>query len=213
MWMQISSGHGPAECALAVAHFARHILSECKSNGSDAYILNREPGPVKDTYKSILMAVNGTAADRLAEKYNGTMMWKCQSPYRKNHERKNWFFSCEVYQEPEPGEIDLSNIRVETMRSSGNGGQNVNKVESAVRIIYLPTNLSVVAREERSQALNKKLALARLREILVKQERETESQIKNDFWKQHHDLTRGNQIQVFEGREFKLIIDQGRMNK
>jgi len=213
MWMQISSGLGPAECSLAVAHFVRHIMLECRSKGIEVCILSREPGTVKETYKSILIAVNGATADRLAAECHGTMLWICKSPYRKNHERKNWFFSCEVYQEPEPGEIDLSDIKVETMRSSGNGGQNVNKVESAVRITHLPTNLSVIAREERSQALNKKLALARLKGILAKQEQEKESQMKLDFWKQHNDLTRGNQIRVFEGRAFKLITDQGRMNK
>lgn len=213
MWMQISSGRGPVECCLAVNHFYKHITNELREAGYDFKVLDTEPGGCNNTYKSVLLAIHNPEELSIESKYNGTILWICKSPYRIKHERKNWFFNCEVYRAPEPDEMDITNIKVETMRSSGNGGQNINKIESAVRITHIPTGITVTAREERSQALNRKLALARLRSILKGLEQKSEKLIQHDLWMQHNRLVRGNPIQVFEGREFKLSVNLERNMK
>lgn len=92
---------------------------------------------------------------------------------------------------------------IETMRASGPGGQQVNKTESAVRVTHIPTGLTVVAREERSQHMNRKLAVARLGELMKSQEKSAELQGKRDRWQQHNELERGNPIRTYEGTEFK----------
>lgn len=204
MWMQISSGRGPAECCLAVHHFLSYVTNELRDAGIECNMLDTEPGSHNGTYQSVLIAINGPDDLNIASKYNGTLLWICKSPYRIKHERKNWFFNCDVYRAPEPSELDIASIKFETMRSSGNGGQNVNKVESAVRITHLPTGLTVTAREERSQASNKKLALARLMTILKEMDQKRENQFTHDLWLQHNRLVRGNPVRTFEGKEFKL---------
>jgi protein subunit release factor B len=70
------------------------------------------------------------------------------------------------YQVPEDDETLLGECRVETFRSGGPGGQHQNKTESGVRLTHLPTDISVVARESRSQHRNRRIALVRLREAL-----------------------------------------------
>jgi protein subunit release factor B len=76
------------------------------------------------------------------------------------------------YQVPEDDETLLGECRVETFRSGGPGGQHQNKTESGVRLTHLPTAISVVARESRSQYRNRRIALVRLREALAEAARE-----------------------------------------
>jgi peptide chain release factor len=90
-------------------------------------------------------------------------------------------------------------IRYETMRASGPGGQNVNKVETAVRATYVPTGLSVVASDNRSQTLNKKLAYERLLAKLSAIEDEKHSEQERAVWMNHNLLERGNAVQTFKG--------------
>lgn len=205
MWIQISSGQGPDECCLAVKKFDNYITHQCMKSNISVYCLSSTAGRLPDTYRSVLLNMNVVGSkENLGLNLDGTMLWICQSPYRPKHKRKNWFFNCEIYNEPDTNELDMSLIRIETMCSHGKGGQNVNKVESAVRIIHIPTGFSVTAREERSQLLNKKLALARLKHHLEKQIKEQEMLAKAALWKQHNHLVRGNPVQVFIGEDFKL---------
>jgi len=201
MWIQISSGKGPDECELAVSLFFKAFEKECKLSGIDVNVLNAVPGNIAGNYKSILLSLEGQSIEQLA---SGTVQWICKSPYRPNHKRKNWFINLEVFEEPEKLEFSSKEIKFESMRSSGPGGQNVNKVETAVRAVHIPTGLSVTADEERSQYLNKKLALARLVNLIDMQNEKNAKSLEKSLWMQHNLLVRGNPIRTYEGEKFIL---------
>ncbi len=200
MWIQISSGRGPDECELAVGHFLRRLLDEHKS----VKVIDAEPGYYAGNFKSVLVSIDDDELDDIGGAGNGTILWICKSPYRPSHRRKNWFINLEVYQSAENSNFSDTDVRMEAIRSSGPGGQNVNKVETGIRAIHLPTGLTVTACEERSQHMNKKLALARLSNFIRARNEENINSQKRSLWMQHNLLTRGNPIRVYEGEKFKL---------
>ena len=202
MWVQISSGKGPDECELAVGLFLNTLLCECNNKGINAKVIKLVPGNYSGNFKSALVSLD----DELIGDIDGTVLWIFKSPYKPNHRRKNWYIDVEVFREQAKVTFMGRDVRVEAMRSSGPGGQNVNKVETAVRATHLPTGLSVTASEERSQYMNKKLALARLVKLVKERNEKASLNFKRLMWNQHNTLVRGNPIRVYEGENFKVKI-------
>ena len=201
-WLQISSGRGPAECCLAVGLLAKALTSEAGELGISIELLQVTAGPAPDTFHSMLFSLEG---DDLvdAQSWCGTVLWISASPFRSHHKRKNWFVGVSLLMPPETPAWSENDIRVETMRASGPGGQHVNKTESAVRITHIPTGIQVVAREERSQRQNRRLAEARLHGLLAAQAAAKQSAAEQERWQQHNELERGNPVRVYYGKEFR----------
>jgi peptide chain release factor len=206
MWIQISSGKGPDECELAVSLFLESYRNECSRSKIKTNVIDAVPGNVSGNLKSLLLSLECRENEEINEIICGTVLWICTSPYRPNHKRKNWFINIEVFTNPDKLYFSEKDVRFESMRSSGPGGQNVNKVETAVRALHLPTGLTVTASEERSQYMNKKLALSRLSNLIKVKNDEDLSNHKKIMWVQHNTLERGNPFRVYEGREFRLKI-------
>jgi peptide chain release factor len=93
--------------------------------------------------------------------------------------------------------FDPREVRWETMRAGGPGGQHVNRTESAVRLTHLPTGIQVTAMEERSQHRNRKLALARLAHKLAERQAKQHSEARERRWRFHRELARGNPVRAF----------------
>jgi peptide chain release factor len=94
-------------------------------------------------------------------------------------------------------------LRFETLRASGPGGQHVNKTDSAVRATHLPSGLCVKVQTERSQHANKRLARALLAHKLASASADVINAAREARWLQHYDVERGNAGRVFKGIEFK----------
>lgn len=120
------------------------------------------------------------------------------SPYRIYHKRKNWFVGVQTFTLSESQEVTETEIRYETLRASGPGGQHVNKTESAVRAVHIPTNMSVVASDQRSQWQNKKLATERLLLKLTAWSIEQAMIQAQANWSNHNCLQRGNPVKVIQ---------------
>ena len=214
----ISSGRGPIECERAVVLFAAWLIQTLVSELSSAITcqtIEENPGQHSNTRTSIsleITALSVAAAEAVQAKLKfliGTVQWICPSPYRSGHRRKNWFIQVSLAEhrmEANPViAINPSDVRFETARSSGKGGQHVNKTETAVRAVHLPTGLAAIARDERSQLSNKKTALLRLEQRLAEQIDQARLRQKAELHHRHDQLQRGNAIASFVGLEFNPL--------
>lgn len=192
MIIQISSGQGPVECELAVSKLFEALRKEFP----EIKLLSNHAGREKDRYTSILFS---TAFD--LSSLEGSVQWICRSPYRPNHQRKNWFIDISIIPETE-AICSEGEIRFERFHSGGNGGQNVNKVETGVRLIHVPTGITVTSTSERSQFMNRKDALNKLNAILKEQTSSAQKKQTNAAWREHTKIVRGNPVRVYVGTEF-----------
>lgn len=205
MILQISAGQGPRECELAVTK----LFAALEKEFGGLTVLSRGMGSGQDTCSSITFC-SGEDLGFL----EGSVQWICESPYRKGHKRKNWFVDISVIEEAGNGGREMAGgnagtagregeLRFERFHCGGKGGQNVNKVETGVRLVHLPTGLTVTSTEERSQFMNRQKALKKLEKILGQMEEDSKRQQKKAAWMEHSRLERGNPVRVYEGMNFR----------
>ncbi|ETP71786.1 putative peptide chain release factor H [Lachnospiraceae bacterium JC7] len=197
MIMQISSGMGPVECRVAVGGIYRELEKEFP----DIAMITSVRGEVEGAFSSIIFS-----SEQDVSELEGTMQWICKSSYRPGHKRKNWFVDVSII--PEAEEVDAEfmkeKIKIEKFHSGGPGGQNVNKVETGVRVTHLPTGITVSSTRERSQHANIQDALKKLTSILREMNKANKDKQKNNAWSRHTQIVRGNPVRIYEGENFKL---------
>ncbi|PIF34010.1 peptide chain release factor [Flavobacterium sp. 9] len=201
--IQITAGRGPAECTWVVAQVLKKVLDEAQEQQLETILLQREVGEENGTVETATISIKGKNAETFANSWIGTIQWIGQSQFRKMHKRKNWFSGIFEIEAQKNTSISENDIQYQAMRSSGAGGQHVNKVSSAIRATHIPTGIAVVSMDSRSQHQNKKLATERL---LKKLEDETLQQLKNHVgkqWENQLNIQRGNPVRVFAGTDFK----------
>ena len=198
IYLQITSGRGPAECCRAVALVLEKILKQAKDLKLEAEVLEREQGEINRTLFSAIISLEGSRWEEIVDEWEGVIQWIAQSPYRIYHKRKNWFVGVKSFTPSELSETDTRFITYQTLRSSGAGGQHVNKTETAVRAIHAPSGISVTASDQRSQHQNKKLATDRLLIKLSAWNEEQQMQQAQENWDSHNSLERGNPVKVIK---------------
>lgn len=215
IWLQITSGQGPKECCWVVAQLTQKILQEASRYGIQAELVERlayekalrnqsliEP----ETYLSSLIRLEGSDVDSFAKSWAGVIKWKGFSPYRANHKRCNWFVGVDLVSVDIKNHADsnklVGEVEFTAMRSSGAGGQHVNKTSSAVRLTHRPTGIQLRVDADRSQYRNKQLALERLQLILAEKTKEKVHVKIEDRWKKHYQVKRGSPIRIFKGEKF-----------
>jgi peptide chain release factor 2 len=132
------------------------------------------------------------------------------SPFDSNQRRHTSFASVFVYPEVDDTievDIDENDLRIDTYRASGAGGQHVNKTESAIRIIHEPTGIKVQCQNERSQHKNKETALKLLKARLYQKKKEEQEEEKNRMESNKKDIAWGNQIRSYVFHPYRKIKD------
>jgi len=201
--IQITAARGPAECCWVVAQVLKILIAEVKAKGIEYVILQREKGVENGTVQSVSVQLTGKEVSSFLSTWCGTVQWVGTSTFRKYHKRKNWFIGVYELEQLSLSELNEKDISFQTMRSTGPGGQNVNKVNSAVRAIHAPTGVQVVAMDSRSQHQNKKLAITRLKEKVMYANIQQLKTMELNQWENHLSLERGNPIRDFKGSDFK----------
>lgn len=197
IYLQISTGRGPDECVIALAH----ILDKMRDDRSETPLQ-----VIRETGYSAIVAIDGHLAREYANSWIGTILWVCQSPLRPSHKRKNWFVGIrEITLNEHKAPIDIfdRDLEWQTMKSSGKGGQHAQKNDTAVRLIHKPTGISVISEDERSQKQNKTIALSRLYAVFSKRQEDAFKALEAENWQQHNEIERGNPIRTFDGPKFR----------
>ena len=223
--LNISAGSGPEECAKMAALTLQVIEREIREKpelGIKLIVLETCPAYEKGNIRSALLKLepressletpsvnNGSETEQnvkdFALSWTGVIQWIWQSTYRPHHKRKNWFVQVTNHSEAEQNNLfSIDDVRFETAKASGPGGQHVNKTETAVRAVHVPTGKSAVAKGERSQFINKQNALKRLASIFQEENTDKQNQAKSDLRHSHWELERGNPIRVYDGETLKL---------
>lgn len=196
--IQVTSGRGPVECCRVVAKVLEIILAQARKSKLEADVIQQSDAPQNGTLLSATILISGKDAELFADQWKGTVRWIAQSPYRKFHKRKNWFVGVNTFDVVKLLKWNENEIAFQTQRASGAGGQHVNKTESSVRAIHLPTKLTVTCAEQRSQHVNKKIAIEKLKEkVMIWKIEQAANNIKEQ-WFQHTMLERGNPVKTFE---------------
>lgn len=195
----VTAGRGPAECRLAIEHVINAMRGEAETAGLTfgAEAPGRNSG-------SVLLTIAGQGCEGFARSWVGTIQWMARSEVRPGHKRKNWFVAVQRMYPPElEPAIAANELRFETMRAGGPGGQHQNQTESAVRVVHVPTGLSVIARDERSQHRNKALAIERIRALLGAVHERNRDAARFRDWLTKIAVERGNPIRTYEGEDFR----------
>ncbi len=201
--IQIIAGRGPAECCWVVAQVLKIFLQELRQQEYEYIILQQEKGIENRTLQSVTIKINGNQMQHFLDQWLGSIQWQGASAFRKHHKRKNWFIGMYEIQQIKLLELQEKEISFQTMKSSGPGGQHVNKVNSAVRATYQPTGDQVVVMDSRSQHQNRKIAIQRLKEKVNQNQLENIKKSLTYQWENHLTIQRGNPIRTFKGTDFK----------
>lgn len=207
----VTTGRGPAECRIALAGLLEVMAREARALGVDLDIVeSRDPdghGPGSAVVVASTADGASAAADVFARRWIGTLLWVAPSPVRPGHKRRNWFVACSRLEHVPVAAPPLaaSDVRFETFRAGGAGGQHQNKTESAVRAVHMPTGLVTVVRSERSQHRNRAVALARLTELVRLGAVLAAAQGRREEWARHDELERGRPLRTFRGSKFEEL--------
>jgi len=205
-FIDIQAGSGGTEAQDWAAMLLRMYLRYCERKGYRTELLEETPGEVAGI-KSASVKVEGDYAYGYLRTEVGVHRLVRKSPFDSNARRHTSFASVFVYPEVDDSiqvEINPADLRIDTFRASGAGGQHINKTDSAVRITHLPTNIVVQCQNDRSQHRNRAEAMTMLKSRLYEFELRKRQEEQQKLEDSKTDIGWGHQIRSY-------VLDQSRI--
>jgi len=205
-FLDIQAGSGGTEAQDWASMLLRMYLRYCERKGYRVDVLEESPGEIAGI-KSASIKVDGEYAYGYLRTETGVHRLVRKSPFDANARRHTSFASVFVYPEVDETidvEINPADLRIDTYRASGAGGQHVNKTDSAVRITHLPTNIVVQCQTDRSQHRNRAEAFAMLKSKLYELELRKRQEEQAKLEDSKTDIGWGHQIRSY-------VLDQSRI--
>jgi peptide chain release factor 2 len=207
--LSIHAGQGGTEAMDWASMLFRMYLRFCENKGWQVQVVEQIPGE-EAGIKSVTMLISGDSAYGLLRNETGTHRLVRLSPFNANNLRQTSFAAVEVLpalEEAPEIEIKEEDLEWQFFRASSQGGQNVQKVSTAVRLIHKPTGIVVTSQAERFQEQNRKIALELLRSKLwARQEAERQATLKN-IKGEYRPPAWGTQIRSYVLHPYKMVKD------
>jgi peptide chain release factor 2 len=210
--VSIGPGAGGVDAQDWAEMLMRMYLRWCERKGFKTEIVNHQPGD-EAGIKDVSISVQGPHAYGFLRAENGVHRLIRVSPFDSNARRHTAFAAVFVVPEldDDTGEIEIKpeDLRVDTYRSSGAGGQHVNKTDSAIRLTHLPTGIVVSCQAERSQHKNRSTAMKMLRgRLFEKQRQDREAEFAKNYTSQQMAIGFGSQVRTYTLQPYTMVKDE-----
>jgi peptide chain release factor 2 len=208
-FLTINAGAGGTEAQDWVEMLLRMYLMWAERKGFETQVIDLLQGDEAGV-KNVTFLVKGSYAYGYLKCESGIHRLVRVSPFDANSRRHTSFASVYAYPELSDDiavEIKEEDLRVDTFRSSGPGGQHVNRTESAIRITHIPTNIVVQCQNERSQHKNRAIAMSILKSRLYELEKKKQEEKMSEINKDKKDIAWGSQIRSYTLHPYKLVKD------
>lgn len=207
--LEINSGAGGTESCDWVEMLCRMYSMWTEKSGRKLKVLNIQPDDVAG-YRNVSLEISGDFAYGYLKGESGVHRLVRISPFNAQGKRQTTFASVFVYPLVDDSieiEVNAADVKMETFRASGAGGQHVNKTDSAVRLRHIPTGIFVECQEERSQLLNREKAMKMLKSRLYEIEMKKKNEERDKLEASKQKVEWGSQIRNYVLHPYKMVKD------
>ncbi len=208
--LSIHAGAGGTESCDWADMLMRMYVRWAERRGFDVEVQDVQPGEEAGISRCSIR-IEGLNAYGYAKAERGVHRLVRISPFDSNKRRHTSFCSIDVIAEMEDDDVDIDipddDLRIDTYRSSGKGGQHVNKTDSAVRLTHLPSNIVVQCQNERSQLKNKQTAMRVLKSRLYEKQQDEKRAEMEKFYGEKGEMGWGNQIRSYVFQPYQMVKD------